>query len=1214
MRNDALKTKSLIRRFVLTVIFCGIMTPLSLSAQKIDLSLKNVTVQEAITALNQSENYSIILNTSEVDLGKRISVLAKNAAIGEVLEQVFAGQDVAYVIEGRRITVTKKQPQVVAQKQAVTIKGTVRDSGGELLMGAGVIVKGTTNGTITDIDGNFVISNVSYPVTLVASFIGLSDKEITLASAADNPCAIVLDADQNFLDEVVVVGYGTQKKVNLTGAVSVVDGKELAQRPVNSAAQALQGADPSLLLTSGSGAIEGNEYSVSIRGAVSINSGSPLILIDGVEGSLSQVNPNDIESVSVLKDASACAIYGAKASAGVVLINTKSGSEGKAQITYNGRVSLATNTTSTDYITSSYDHVTLSNEFYTYLKGYGAWEFSEDQIQMMYDRRNDVTEHPDRPWVIPDATGDHTYLYLGNFDWYNFIFKQVRPETEHNISVRGGNDKLKYYVSGRYLYKEGIFNNAAEDIYNGFSLRSKLDAKITNWLTYSNSLSFERMIYEYGGFWEQDGTTDFAGEGIMWNITQNVGPMFTPWNPDGTVNMVPGYMSDATSPIFSGRGGVFMDGRNHNKRAKNYITMTNRFTFDIVKGLKFIADYTYKRRDNVESYRSLPTANAYDNVNKGLYVNKDTTLPEGSFTNGAVYDFYRETRYYQDGHILNGFFSYNGEFGGHNVAATLGGNFDDYTGSTLLAQQKGSLSENLDFIGLITNDETGLNNIEKASQSISSYRTLGFFARLNYDYKGRYLVELSGRYDGSSRFPKGNRWGFFPSASAGWRISEEPFFEPLKSWWNNAKIRLSYGSLGNQQVSNYYYWDSIKTGTLGMLLNGTSKATYAHATVPVSSDLTWETVTTSNLGIDLGFFQNRLNVTADFYIRDTKNMLTKSMTLPSVYGSTAPKTNAADLRTKGYEISVSWRDGFMLAGQRFNYGVAASLGDLKTVITKYENESKLLSDHYVGKVLGDIWGYTTDGLFATDQEAAEYALLVDDKNANKGVYAGVAPNNILMAGDIKYVDLPTIDTDGDGVPDTGDGIINTGANTLDDPGDRKIIGNSKPRYNYSFRGDISWYGIDLQVFFQGVGKMDWMPDAQCVGFWNNYSFQRPTFIPKDFEAKCWSSEEGADNSNVIFPRRRGRMSNASNLVTSDYWLQNAAYIRLKNLTVGYTLPLKTKAVEKVRFYFSGENLWYWSPMKKWTSVVDPEVATTKAARDSQYPYSKTFSFGVDITF
>lgn len=1100
-----------------------------------------------------------------------------------------------------------------ASAQKSVVKGTVKDSDGELLMGAGVVVKGTSQGTITDVNGNFELGGVTYPVTLVASFIGMADQEVTLNSAAESPCQIVLGADENFLNEVVVVGYGTQKKVNLTGAVGVVDGKDLALRPVNSAAQALQGADPSLLLTMGNGSVEGNEYSVSIRGKVSINSGSPLILIDGVEGSLGQVNPNDIESVSVLKDASSCAVYGAKASAGVILINTKNGGAGKATINYDGRVSISTNTTSTDFITSSYDYVTLCNEFYEYFKGYGAWTFTDAQIEMMKERRYDVTEDPSRPWVIPDETGLYSYVYLANFDWYDFLFKRTRPETEHNISVRGGTDKVKYFVSGRYLYREGLFNNEGEDKYNGFNLRSKIDAKLTNWLTYSNSLSFERQLYTYGGFWEQDGLQGNTGTGILWNLTQNVGPMLTPWNPDGTVNMYPGYMADATSPIFSGRGGPYTDGRNTNSRARNYLTMTNRFTFDIVKGLKFIADYTYKRRDNVEAYRSLPTANSYDNINKGLYKNPTAGMAAGQFTNGSVYDFYRQKRYYQDGHIANAYFSYNGSFNGHNVSATLGGNFDDYYATTLAITQKGGLSENLSFIGLTTNED-GFNNIEAASQSISSYRTLGFFARANYDWKGRYLVELSGRYDGSSRFPKGQRWGFFPSASAGWRISEEPFFKPLKSWWSNAKVRLSYGSLGNQQVSDYYYWDTIKTGSQSILLNGTTKSSYAQATVPVSSDLTWETVITQNLGFDLGFFKNKLNVTADFFIRDTKDMLTKAMTLPSVYGSAAPKTNAADLRTKGYEIQVSWKDGFKLAGKDFTYSVGGSLGDYKTVITKYDNPTKLLSDNYVGKVLGDVWGYVTDGLFATDEEAAAYAAIVNDKNANKGVYAGKAPYNVLMAGDIKFLDLPTVDTDGDGIPDAGDGIINTGDNTLDNPGDRQIIGNTKPRYIYSLKGDLQWMGIDFSIFFQGVGKVSWMPDYNCIYFWNTYSYHRPTFIPKNFEAKCWSDEEGADNSNVLFPRRRGRMAASSYITTNDYWIQDASYIRLKNLTVGYTLPLKTKAVEKVRVYFSGENLWYWSPMKEWTDVVDPEVATSSAYGDCSYPYSKIFSFGVNVTF
>ncbi len=578
----------------------------------------------------------------------------------------------------------------------------------------------------------------------------------------------------------------------------------------------------------------------------------------------------------------------------------------------------------------------------------------------------------------------------------------------------------------------------------------------------------------------------------------------------------------------------------------------------------------------------------------------------GIFTNGSVYDFYQEVRYMQDGSVANAYFSYDNTFNGHHVAATLGANYDDYHSTQLTAKQKGSLSETLSYLNKAAAavDENGnLVGIETLAESNSAYRTLGFFARVNYDWKGRYLLELSGRYDGSSRFPKGHRWGFFPSASAGWRISEEPFWEKIRPVVSNAKLRLSYGTLGNQQVSNYYYWDTISTGSLSYTFDGT-KAGYASVSDPVSSSLTWETVISKNIGLDLGFFRNRLTFNGDIYIRDTKNMLTTAMTLPSVYGAAAPKENAADLRTYGFEVALSWKDNVMVAGKPLYYGITATLGDNVSYITRYDNPDKLISDHFVGKRLGDIWGYRTDGLFKTDEEAAAYEAAVDNKVVHDYIFGKntLAPNNHLMAGDLKYKDL------------NGDGAINTGKNTLDDPGDREVIGNSRPRYNYAFKTDFSWAGLDISIFFQGVGHIDWAPHFQSSYFWGPYGFQRPTFIPKGFEKLCWDTAEGADNSNAYYPRMRASVVNSYK--TNDYFLQNAAYLRLKNLTVGYTLPLKkNKVVEKVRFYFSGENLFYLSPLTKISKYVDPEVATAgDDTRDLTYPYSRTFSFGVDITF
>ncbi|MGM9738305.1 MAG: TonB-dependent receptor [Candidatus Cryptobacteroides sp.] len=1169
----------------------------SVSAMQIDLKLNNVTVKEAIAALNKMENWSIIVNSDEIDLSRKVSIDVSGASIDDVLNQIFAGQNVTYVINGSRVSITGKRVDPEIPEKVHTIKGKVLDPSGEPLPAASLMVKGTKTGFFTDVDGNFELSGISYPATLVVSYIGFSDKEVVV-NGTETSLSISLDDIKNLLNDVVVVGYGTQKRVNLTGAVSVIDGKDLNNRPVTNTAMALQGADPSLLLTTGNGSIAGDQYKVSIRGSVSLNSGSPLILIDGIEGSLAQVNPNDIESISVLKDASACAIYGAKASAGVVLITTKNGADGKAIVTYNGRFSISDNTTSTDYITSGYDYVTLTNEFYTYTKGYGAWTYTDAQLEMMKERRYDKKENPARPWVVPDETGTYTYLYLGNFDWYGFLLNKTRPETEHNITVRGGTDKVTYYASGRYLYREGLFAGKAKDKYNGYSFRSKMDVKMTKWLNYSNNISFERTDYSYGGFMEIDGSEKLMSNGILYDLMRNVGPNIVPYNPDGTINIQSGYMADATSPLFSGRGGVFMDGRNRNKVVNNYLTLTNRFTFNIAKGLQFIADYTYRRRDETKAYRSLPSANCYDNANKRMYKGADASVPQGQFTNGSVYDFYQESRYYNDGHVINAFFKYNGSFGkGHNLGVTAGGNFDDYRSSTLVNKQKGSLSESLSYINMANGE------IIKASESNSAYRTLGFFGRINYDFKGRYLVELSGRVDGSSRFPADHRWGFFPSASAGWRISEEQFWQNLKNAVNNAKVRLSYGTLGNQQVNNYYYWDTISTGLLNYTFDGSGKAGYAQASAPVSSSLTWETVISKNLGIDLGFLKGRLNLSADFYIRDTKDMLTKAKTLPYVYGETAPKENAADLRTKGYELSLGWRDTFKLASRPFSYGITATLGDYQTHITKFDNDSKLLSDHYVGKRLGDIWGYVSDGLFATDEEAAAYEAAIDSKGTvHKGVFACKAPYNHLLAGDIRFKDLD------------GNGKIDSGKNTLDEPGDRRVIGNKLPRYNYSIKGDFNWLGIDLSFFFQGVGKMSWMPSSGCLYFYGPYAFERPSFITKDFNSKCWSSEEGADNSDVVFPRKRGNLVKGSNLVNSDYFLQNAAYLRLKNLTLGYTLPVKSKAIERARIYFSGENLFYISPLKKACKTIDPEVATTTATNDSMYPYSRTFSIGVDITF
>ena len=495
---------------------------------------------------------------------------------------------------------------------------------------------------------------------------------------------------------------------------------------------------------------------------------------------------------------------------------------------------------------------------------------------------------------------------------------------------------------------------------------------------------------------------------------------------------------------------------------------------------------------------------------------------------------------------------------------------------------------------------------------------------MNYDFKGRYLIEASGRYDGSSRFAKGHRWGLFPSVSGGWRISEEPFFEPARDIVNNLKIRASYGSLGNQNVSDYSYMRTISQKAFSAFTfgEGSTNAKYSSISAPNSSELTWETTQQYNIGVDASLFNSRLDFTAEAYIRDTKNMLVQGNALPSVYGADAPKENSADLRTRGYEISAGWRDSFKLAGKPFNYSIRASLSDYDSHITRYANNpDKRLNDYYVGQRIGDIWGFVVDGLFATDEEAKDYQANVCD------ALTYIGTNRMqggFLAGDLRYVDLDN-DHSGEG----GINKITLGKNTADKPGDRKILGNSLPSMQYGFTFAFDWMGFDVSAFFQGTGTHYWYPSGMNIAFWGSYSYAYYTaFMPRDFIKTVWSEE----NPNTYFPRARVYSSTGGELAPANSrYIQNVRYLRFKNLTVGYTVPKKLTEkihVEKVRFYFSGENLAYWSPIKKYTKYLDPESAYRRVtstnsdgtykngdAKDAvAYPWQKTIMFGVDITF
>lgn len=659
-----------IKHYLITLLL-AIMPVVGLHAQNkvVTFPSGTMTVRQAFEAIEHQLGMTIAYNESLLDVNRHVTPPSGKHVL-EAMTAILDGTGMQASIDGKMILVVK------ADQKAATVeyKGKVVDSSGPV-PGAMVMLDGKKdNVTMTDIDGQFSIQ-ATPGRTFVVSMMGYKDYTSRFGSQTAG-IVINMEEDIDLLEESVVVGYGVQKKVNLTGAVGVISGKDLNNRPVTNAAQALQGADPSLLMSMSSGSIEGKQYNVKIRGQVSLNSGSPLILVDGIESSLTQVNPNDIESVSVLKDASSCAIYGATASAGVVLITTKSGKSGDLKVTYNGRGGVAFNTTRTDFVTTGYDYVTLSNEFTKNSpKGYNAWNYTDEEMQMLYDRRFDKKENADRPWVYTNDKGK--YRYLGNFDWYGYVLKRTRPETEHNVTINGGNDKINYYVSGRYLYREGVFNNASEDILNGYSFRAKVNAKVKPWLRYTGNLSYEGSAYNYGGFWEQDGSEDLKSEGILWNITQNISPTIVPVNPDGTTTMYTNGIQFADSPIASGRGGVFTDGRNKNSRKVGYWVVTNRLVFDLTKWLNITADYTYRRRDNLNSYRSYPTANTWDKNMKKIT----------EMTNGSVYDFYQEGRSYLNGHVANAYLNVSKSWGKHNFTAVAGSQLQDYRSSKSTIRQ-----------------------------------------------------------------------------------------------------------------------------------------------------------------------------------------------------------------------------------------------------------------------------------------------------------------------------------------------------------------------------------------------------------------------------------------------------------------------------------------------------------------------------------------------
>ncbi len=1057
-----------------------------------------------------------------------------------------------------------------AQQKSIT--GKVSDQTGSLIPGASVIIKGTTTGAVTDNNGKFTLANVPEKSTLVFSFVGMKPQEIIVGNKTD--FSIVLIEERIGINEVVVVGYGVQKKVNLTGAISQITSKNLENRPVSNMSQILQGSIPNLNVTFSTGQ-PGAGGSLNVRGITSINGGGPLVLIDGVPGDINRINPYDVESVTVLKDAAASAIYGARGAFGVVLVTTKNAKGGKMTISYNTNFGWASPTVSTDFITSGYESVKLNDEAFLRSTGNTYTRYSEEDYAELEARRYDKTENPDRPWIVEkNVKGKNIYNYYGNYDWWNAVFSDTQSSKQHNLNLSGGTDKVNYLLSGSYYEKDGIMK-INPDKFSSYTFRSKISAQVLPWLKISNNTQYYYSGYKYQGL-EGGGNPNFV------SVTVHALPAYAPVNPDGT----PTYNTLKNNySIGDGIYALLLDGKAGGKNTTHEIVSTSSMVIDVNKNIKVLGDF---------SYTLYLTDNWYRNTVTKYSIEPGVLQEVPNFNSDQM----KQTRILKPMKVANLYTNYSQDFNKHHLAGTAGVNYEYTNYSRLYGLRKNLLSETQNDLSLGTGDQ-------EASGGAYEYTLFGAFFRGNYDYANKYLMEVNGRYDGTSRFGEGQRFGFFPSVSFGYRISEEPFFEPVKGIINNLKFRFSIGTLGNQLPSstssaNFYPYISLMPTSLSSWISGGQKNQYVSSPKPISPYLTWEQSRTSNIGVDAEFLKSRLNISIDAYVRKTFDMLVPGKVLPAVFGATIPTENAGDLETKGFEVSVAWRSEFNLMEKPLSYNISLGVSDYMSKITKYDNPSNLLSNYYVGQEIGEIWGYSIDGLFKTDEEAQNFTIdqsLVNRQRLNSpGIW------NKLQAGDIKFNDLD------------GDKKITPGKNTLDDSGDRRIIGNTTPRYRFGLNMGFNWNNFDFSTLVQGVGRRDWYPGNNADKFWGPYSRPYYSFIPKNFEKDVWTAE----NPDAYFPLLRGYTAlNGSNDLNgaNDKYIQNAGYIRLKNLVVGYTLPQKLLDkinIKKLRFYLSGENLGYYTPMR--TKYIDPEQLDGDGTNGRTYPMSKTLSVGMDLSF
>lgn len=995
-------------------------------------------------------------------------------------------------------------------QQAGICKGLVKDATGESVIGASVVVKGTTNGTITDFDGNFSLDGIKKGDVIVISYVGYQTQEIKWNGS---PLNVILKEDSKTLSEVVVVGYGTQKKANLSGSVAMVDSKELENRPIQNVSSGLQGLMPGVAITGTNGAPGQDAGKIRVRGIGTLNEAGPYILVDGIEtGTLSAVDPNDIESISVLKDAASAAIYGSKAANGVVLITTKRGKTGQTKISYSGYLSFQNATNMIERM-GSYEYASLLNQA---LEAEGmSKRFNDTELQKFKDGNDPL---------YPDT------------DWYDLAYK-TGVQHRHNVNINGGSENVKYMASLGYLNQTGILPNAGREQFNA---RTNLDMKINKRLSARMNLSFIKNDYS-------DASSAYYG-GSSDQIIRQLN-LIAPW-------IVARYDDGTWGTISDGSPIAWLDsGMKVNRDNYNFSGMA-AVDYEIFDGLKLTLQGAYV--NNLQNYN---------------YFQKYIKYNENKESDPSQLDerFYKWDRTNYDA-LLN----YNKNFGKHNIKGLLGWHTEKYNYKYQKAVRK----------KFPNNELTDMNAGDASTQSNEGYTAelamISWFARINYDFAGKYLLEANIRADASSRFAEGHRWGYFPSFSGAWRISEEAFMESAKnSWLSGLKIRASWGQLGNQDAlsgSNNDYYPALNTYNLdskyafgGSLNSGYYQRKYRLETI------SWEKASTWGVGVDFTLF-NKLNGSLDYYNRKTTGII-MDVTVPKEFALDAYKDNVGSMRNSGIEINLSYNTKI---GQ-VDFGIAGNFSYNKNEIldlgggdpNKYLDATDGYSQrNKVGEAMNSYYIYRADGFFNSQEEADAYT-------AKYGNPFG----KTFKAGDLRYVDT------------NKDGKL-----TADD---REYCGSSDPKIIYGFNINAGWKGIDLSLMFNGAAGVKRLFDGYEV--YGNFSGDAA------HPATIWRDAWTPDNHDASMPRifYDTNSASSSRSVQSDFWLQDTSYLRLKNLQLGYTLPkgwLNSVGVENIRIYYSVENLLTFDKMK---INIDPE---STSQRLSSYPLLRTHAFGVNVTF